>query len=183
VDEDDLMKRAKEGDAQAFGQLVRRHQRRLVRFAGRMLGDAEAAEDAAQEAFLRLWRARERYRPQGRLTCLLFQIARNICLDYARATWPETCLETADAARCAPGSSVEQRTQTNALAQAVQAAVLDLPESQRVVFVLSQYEGLSYREIGAVLNCPVGTVASRKSQAVETLRRRLRPWREEEERQ
>jgi RNA polymerase sigma-70 factor (ECF subfamily) len=183
VDEDSLMNRAKEGDAQAFGHLVRRHQRRLVRFAGRMLGDAEAAEDAAQEAFLRLWRARERYRPQGRLTCLLFQIVRNICLDYARSARPETCLETADTERRATETSLEQRVQTTALAHAVRAAVLDLPEAQRVVFVLSQYEGMSYRAIGEVLDCPVGTVASRKSQAVETLRRRLRPWREEEGRE
>src|SRR5262249_12531235 len=114
---------------------------------------------------------------------LLFQIVRNICLDYARSVRPETCLETADAERRAPETGVEQRVQTTALAQAVRAAVLDLPEAQRVVFILSQYEGLSYRELGEGLDCPVGTVASRKSQAVETLRRRLRPWREEEGRQ
>lgn len=80
-----------------------------------------------------------------------------------------------------PGARPEARLQAKALSEAVRAAVLALPEAQRTVFVLSQYEGLGYREIAAVLDCPLGTVASRKHLAVETLRRRLRPWIENEE--
>src|SRR5262245_56762772 len=119
------MKRAADGDTEAFGRLVRAHQRRLVRFAARMLGDAEAAEDAAQEALLSLWRMRARYQPQCRLSCLLIQIVRNICLDYARVLRPETGCEAR--AEEPAQESIEQRVQAAALAQAVRQAVLDLP--------------------------------------------------------
>ena len=68
--------------------------------------------------------------------------------------------------------------QAHGLADAVRLAVLSLPEPQRAIFLLSHYEGLSYAEIAEALDCPLGTVASRKHQATETLRRRLSPWRD-----
>ena len=178
MDEDALMRRTQDGDTEAFGLLVKTHQRRLVRFATRLLGDAEAAEDAVQETFLRLWRLRARYRPQGCLEHLLLRIVRNICLDYARLTRPTAPLADDQPS---PESLPETAAQARCLAEAVEQAVQALPEEQRAVFVLSQYEGVSYREIAEILECPEGTVASRKHLAVQSLRRRLRPWREEGE--
>jgi RNA polymerase sigma-70 factor (ECF subfamily) len=176
VDEDALLRLAAEDDSQAFGLLVKAHQRRVARFAERMLGDRESAEDAAQEAFLRLWRGRARDRAQGgSLSCLLLHIVRNVCLDYARAARPTEPLD----AEPTGGDCLESHVQAQAFAAAARQIVLELPEEQRVVFVLSHYEGLSYREIADVIGCPVGTVASRKHLAVETLRRRLSPWVEE----
>ena len=173
MDDDALMRRTRDGDTEAFGLLVKTHQRRLVRFATRLLGDAEAAEDAVQETFLRLWRLRARYQPRGCLEHLLLRIARNICLDYARLTRP---MATFPEEQPDLESSPEAAAQANGMAEAVEQAVQALPEEQRAVFVLSQYEGLSYREIAEILECPEGTVASRKHLAVQSLRRRLRPW-------
>ncbi|HLV81216.1 MAG TPA: RNA polymerase sigma factor [Chthonomonadaceae bacterium] len=180
MEEDTLMQRAAEGDVQASGQLVKAHQPRLIRFATRMLGDAERAEDAVQEAFLRLWRARARYQAQGSFACFLLRIVRNACLDQARNALPTACLEEVADSPLPAAEEPAARLQAEALAEAVRRAVQSLPEAQRAVFVLSQYEGLSYQEIAAMLECPVGTVASRKHLAVETLRRRLGPWNEEE---
>ncbi len=76
-----------------------------------------------------------------------------------------------------PEALAEQKS----LADAVAQAVLSLPQGQRAVFILSQYEGLSYGEIAEALGCPVGTVASRKHQATETLRRKLSSWRDNDD--
>jgi RNA polymerase sigma-70 factor (ECF subfamily) len=175
------MRRAAAGDALAFGHIVRAHQERLLRFATRLLGDRDAAQDAVQEAFLRLWRARTRYRSTGLLSTYLLRVVRNICLDYQRAYRPTASLLDADSLPTPAEGDPQSDCQARALVQAVRCAVLNLPEPQRAVFVLNHYEGLSYREIAAVLECPVGTVASRKAQAVETLRRRLGSWQGDEE--
>lgn len=169
------MRRAAGGDTLAFGVLVRTYQSRLVRFAVRLTGDFDLAQDVVQEAFLRLWRGRKSYTPQGRLQAYLFRIVRSVCLDYARVSRPAEALgESVGAAAPDPAHLAEARS----LANAVCRAVLALPEAQRAVFVLSQYEQLSYAEIAEVLDCPVGTVASRKHQATETLRRKLYIWRD-----
>ena len=175
MNEDALMRRAAGGDTAAFGVIVQAYQGRLVRFAVRLLGDTEAAQDAAQEAFLRLWRGRASYQPRGCLEAYLFRIVRSVCLDYARAVRPWESLENGASA---PASDPAELAQSRSLAQAVRDAVLSLPEPQRAVFVLSHYEGLSYAEIADVLDCPPGTVASRKHLATETLRRRLYSWRD-----
>ena len=178
MDEDGLMQRVAAGDVHAFEPLVKRHQRRLVGFATRMLGDADAAQDAAQEAFLRLWRIRARWRPGGSVEGFLLRAVRNVCLDYARAARPTEPWDGEAGTEGEPGP--EAQCETRATAAAIREAVKALPEPQRAVFVLSQYEGLSYAEIAAVLDCPIGTVASRKHLAAQAVRRRLRPWEEEE---
>ena len=181
MDDEKWIRRAAQGDTLAFGRIVQAHQDRLLRFATRMLGgDRDAAQDAVQEAFLRLWRARSRYRPDGKLLTYLLRIVHNICLDHHRAYRPTAPLQVADEMPDGIAGDPQYDCQTRALADAVRRAVLELPEVQRAVFILSHYEELSYREIAAVMECPVGTVASRKAQAVETLRRRLGAWQQEE---
>lgn len=177
MDEDALMRQAAKGDTEAFGRLVRMHQQCLVRFAHRMLGDRESAEDAAQEAFLRVWRTRASYQPQGCFRAFLLRITRNVCLDRLRSAYPSEPLDRVEAD---DRQDVAGQCEARTLADAVRRAVTTLPEPQRAVFVLSHFEGFSYAETAAILGCPVGTVASRKRLAVESVRRRLRPWMEEE---
>jgi RNA polymerase sigma-70 factor (ECF subfamily) len=183
MDEDILMQQVAEGDMQAFRRLVTAYQPRLLRFARRMLPtDRTFAEDVVQEAFVRLWHTRSRYQATGQLGCFLLRIVRNLCLDAVRDAPPALSLETTEDLP-APGGSLHQQAEARALVNAVRRAVQELPELQRSVFVLSHYEGLSYAEIARTLECPVGTVASRKRLAVETLRRRLGAWNEGEDKQ
>ena len=174
MDEEILLQQVAEGDTQAFGKLVERYQHRLVRFATRLLGDAEEAQDIAQETFLRIWRSR--CPVQGALDAYLFRIARNLCLDHFRAHRKTEVLDEATELPLSPEGNPAASVQSSALAELVRRSVQALPEPQRVVFILSHYEQMSYREIALVVGCPIGTVASRKFQAVETLRRRLKPW-------
>ena len=181
MDEDILMRRAAEGDMQAFRRLVTTYQPRLLRFARRMLStDETLAEDVVQEAFVRLWHVRSRYRPEGQLGCYLLRIVHNLCLDAVRDTPSALALERAEELP-AVGTSPHQQAEASALANAVRRAVQELPELQRSVFVLSYYEGLSYAEIARMLECAVGTVASRKRLAIVALRRRLDGWNDRED--
>ena len=169
-DDDILLEWTAAGDAAAFTVLVRRHQRRIVGFACRLLdGDLALAEDAAQETFLRLWRVAPTYRSHGTLTAYLFRIVRNLCADLRRAARPTVPLDTLSHYSVNDDALQDQRT----TAAAVQKALTELPDAQREVFILSHYEGLSYQEIADLLGCPPGTVASRKYHATLGLRRCL----------
>lgn len=172
MDEEALMQAVAGGDARAFERLVKTYQQPLVRFAARLLGDADAAQDAVQEAFLHLWRTRARYECRNSLRAFLFRVVRNVCWDRRRAHRVTESLGEDQGG----GQDMEETIQTRALSGAVRGAVQQLPEAQRTVFILSQYEGLSYAEIAQVVDCPVGTVASRRRLALEALRRDLRAW-------
>lgn len=176
VDEDALMARVVGGDTNAFGAIVRLHQRSLTRFAERLLGDAHGAQDVVQEAFVRIWQARATYRAQGCLRSMLFRTVHNLCLDHVRRSGARASASLAGEANSASAGSPQSEIELRALAEAVREAVQALPDKQRAVFVLSQYEQLSYPQIAQILQCPVGTVASRKRLALDTLRRKLSPW-------
>lgn len=176
---DDLLTRALLGDKDAFACVVKTHEGRLYRFACRMVGSHDAARDIVQDALIRLWQSRERYRPQGSDIAYLLRILRNACFDHVRANknWDHVRLEE-DIRDTSP--SCEEAAFAGALSDALGQALLCLTEAQRVVFVLSEYEGMTYQEIADVLGCPPGTVASRKYAAAEALRKELRPWLEGE---
>jgi RNA polymerase sigma-70 factor (ECF subfamily) len=174
---DDLTLRLRDGDAAAFRALVCAEQDRLVRVAHRLLGDREAALDAAQDAFVRLWRARIRLDPERPPHPFLMRTLRNVCIDRARESAPKS--EELDEDLAADRRTPEAVCEDGALAAAVRDAVLSLPEAQRAVFILTHYEGLTYAEAARLLECPAGTVASRKQAALLALRRKLAGWGEE----
>jgi len=176
--DDDFMIRAMQGDKNAFAHVVKNHQERLYRFAYRMVGDRDAAGDIVQDTLIRLWQSRDRYTPQGAVTAYLLRIVRSACIDYVRANKNWNHVRIDDDVPAA--STCEASAFAGALHEALDLALLRLPETQRVVFVLSEFDGMTYQEIAEVLGCPHGTVASRKSAASEALRKELRPWLEGE---
>ncbi len=164
--DDALLSQAASGDTAAFGCLVTRHQAVLIGFSARMLGgDVSAGEDIAQETFLRLWRARETWKPEGKLRSWLLHTAFRLCLDHQKKTMP-SLLET----------DQQQHTPDPTLALSVKDALGALPETHRAVFLLSAYHGLTHEEIADALCLPPGTVASRKHHAIRHLRRALADW-------
>jgi RNA polymerase sigma-70 factor (ECF subfamily) len=169
--DDELLSRTARGeDRQAFACLIRRYQARVIRFSARLLnGNVDAGADIAQETFLRLWQNRHIYEARGKLLPYLLRIAYNLCISRLRA--PESKLGALDEAQTVRSKEIPME-----LSLAVQDAIGDLPEPQRVVFVLHEYEGLSYKEIADILAIAIGTVASRKNSAVQALRASLAPW-------
>ena len=175
VSETELVASAQNGDRNAFSELVRVHAQGVLNVIYRLCGDAQLAEDAAQETFLRAWQNLAAYRPGTPLRNWLYRIAINAGTDMLRKEkriLPDD-IEDLHLTDGQPGleTLVSQKERT----RWVQNAILSLPEASRAVLVLREYEGLSYQEISSTLDIPVGTVMSRLNYARNTLKAKLQP--------
>lgn len=180
-----LLLALKSGEFAAFSELVDRHQRSLINFFYHLCWDRQAAEDCAQEVFLRLYSHLDTYEPQAKFTTFLFRIARNLWIDRVRSAAvhgkPASLDSRADGGE---GRSLGERVPSRSLSPveilakeeqqvALQRALDRLPEEQRAVVILSEIQGLKYQDIGAILDVPVGTVKSRMHTAMERLKELL----------
>lgn len=184
--ETSLIEAAKRGDISAFNRLVLTYQDMAYSVAYRILGDADAAQDATQEAFIAAYRKIHQFRGEHFKPWLL-RIVTNACYDELRrqrrrpATSLEAFHESQTAAETALHSQYEtpeQHLQRDELNTAIQDCLNALPDDQRVVAILSDIEGYSYQEIAAITGWPAGTVKSRLSRARGRLRDCLRAVRE-----
>ena len=159
--DDELMKQAKHGSAEAFDLLVRRHQRALLGIACRMLGDLEPAKDAVQNTFLELYRLLPRYRALGKLPSLL----RRILLNQCRITWRQQRSRLRMNQLMIEMKQTSTQTKENTLQHedraALQYALALVCSKYRNVVQLRFGLGLSYQEIAEWLDIPIGTVKSR----------------------
>jgi RNA polymerase sigma-70 factor (ECF subfamily) len=179
----ELMARIQAGDVGAFELLYARYAHPLLNFFFQMCFDRVAAEDYLQETFLRVWRARHSYRPIGKVSTWLFQIAKNYWLNerekmkrrpfHAVAGGDEAHAQWAHLADTGGEASPPDAASAKETAAAIQSAVAELSDKLRLVFVMARYQRLPYREIAAILAIPVGTVKSRVALAERTLRARL----------
>jgi RNA polymerase sigma-70 factor (ECF subfamily) len=163
-----LVERARAGDRRAFGELVTRYMRRAYYAALGLVGSHDDALDLSQEAFARAFRARASLDPDRPFYAWLYQIVRRLCFNFLRDRKTRlTRLQEATpwlmdqagtrAAQSDPGRSAER----SELAALVEDAIERLPEREREVLVLKEFEGLRYREIAELLGIPIGTVMSR----------------------
>lgn len=171
IDDRDLIASAQLGDRQAFGELVCRHQAGVVNVIYRMCGDPRLAEDAAQEAFVRVWQNLDKYNPQYAFRSWLYRIASNAALDALRRERPTATLDSLSVADERPGP--EQVTEQAQRTTWVRRAISKLSEPLRLILVLREYEQLSYQEIAEALDIPLGTVMSRLNTARTQLRQEL----------
>jgi|WetSurMetagenome_2_1015567.scaffolds.fasta_scaffold447284_1 RNA polymerase sigma factor (sigma-70 family) len=173
VNEQDLISMAQRGDREAYGELVCMHRAGTINVVYRMCGDAAAAEDAAQEAFIRAWQHLGSFQPRATFRSWLYRIAVNAALDGLRREKPTADVE--ELGEVLPSSErVEARVEQDQRIERVRRAVLGLPDAARAVLVLREYEGLSYEEIAAALEIPMGTVMSRLNYARKCLLERLK---------
>ena len=170
-----LIVKAQTGDRNAYGELVRHHHPGVVNVVYRMCGDIQLAEDAAQDAFIQAWLHLPSFRPGTSLRNWLYRIAVNAALDVIRRgpKQPFANLETLSMPdpQAGPEAVLLQKERTIA----VQQAILSLTEASRAVLVLREYGGLSYQEIAAALDVPLGTVMSRLNYARDRLKQLLEP--------
>ena len=171
----ELILRAQAGDRAAFGTLVEGHMRDAVRWAVGWVGDADAALDLAQEAFARTWRSRDRLDPTRSLRPWLYQTLRRLCLNHLRdqrSRGRKLCLDGALIARANPEDPADL-VETDELRQRCRAAIAELPDREREVLVLREYQRMKYQEIADLLEIPLGTVMSRLYSARRRLARAL----------
>ena len=182
VDPDgDLVTRWKAGDESAFESLIRRHEGRVFGLLMRMLGNREDAEDVAQETFISLHRHGHRFRHDARFSTFVYRVAANAALNRRRTLGRKNARIRKLQTRQAAGDDLpttprdpESATFGVEVQVRVQDALLQLPPDLRAATVLYDIEGLSYREIAAVLEIPEGTVKSRIHRARSALRDRLK---------
>lgn len=171
--DDELIAQSLDGRREAFGELVLRHQKMVYNQARAVLGDAHAAEDLAQEAFLHAYRALAGYRAEGRFPAWLRTIVTRLCLNHRRDTRREIAWADltghADEMADGPDSRVGEWEQC----RQVRGAIAALAPDYRDVIVLRYLEELSYTEIARCLGVPVSTVETRLHRAKKQLRLRL----------
>ncbi len=177
--EQHLMLRFQRGDEHAFEQLYGRIRDPVHRYAWRMLGEAQAAEEATQEILLRVYRARHRYRPTARFRTWLYRIATNYCLNERDRAWRRHESLTSDGAELQAVGAValdtRARTDAMALQRAFQAALAQLPERQRAAVVLARWEGFTMKELAESLEISVGAAKVLLHRARARLEELLRP--------
>lgn len=179
-----LVERVQAGDKAAFDLLVRKYQHRVLKLVSRFVSDAAEAEDVAQEAFLKAYRALASFRGDSAFYTWLYRIAINTAknaLVSNRRRPVDFDLDLQDPeqydrhARLKEGDTPEGVLLTEEIREVVERAMEQLPEDLRTAIVLRELEGLSYEEIAAAMDCPVGTVRSRIFRAREAIDRKLKP--------
>jgi RNA polymerase sigma-70 factor, ECF subfamily len=183
----EVMLRVKAGDQSAFDFLVQKYRRPLVSFMYRMAHNAAAAEDLAQEVFLRVYRSRQTYEASAKFTTWLYRIATNLAVNHARDTRHErpevtvsldepdeetgTTLDVADSTVTAEESLV-RRERTLAIRAKVEA----LPERQKLAVIMHKYQQMDYKQIAEVLKLSESATKSLLFRAYQTLREQLKEF-------
>ena len=182
--EADTVALARQGDHDAFRVLVERYQGRAYRLALRVLRDETQAQDAVQEAFLKLYRSIRNFEGRSSFYTWLYRLVLNVCLDMRRRDRSDRHVEWTDARDLGVGDASEAPTvgavapgpelalERSELRKRLGEAIDTLPEEARTTLLLREVDGLSYAEIAEVLGIPKGTVMSRLHYA----RRRLQRW-------
>ncbi|MFE7962936.1 RNA polymerase sigma factor SigM [Streptomyces cellulosae] len=165
VNDQELLTRHVEGDADAFGEIVRRHRDRLWAVALRTLGDREEAADAVQDALVSAYRAAHTFRGQSAVTTWLHRITVNACLDRARKAASRKTAPVDDTERLEqllePHESASAPAERNDLHRQLIEAMGTLPPNQRAALVLVDMQGYPVAEAARILDVPTGTVKSR----------------------
>ena len=177
-DDSELARSSASGDQAAFAELVERYRLYVIGVAYRLGAEAELAEDIAQEVFLRVWRALPRFRGESAFRTWLYRVATNTAIELLRRRRPNAEL---DDEALAAGDNAEDQALRDDRVRAVRRAIAGLPEQSRLTLILREYEFLSYKEIAAALDIPLGTVMSRLSYARQCLRRDLAAYLDVEE--
>jgi RNA polymerase sigma-70 factor (ECF subfamily) len=180
----ELVKRVQAGDSRAFDLLVRKYQHKMTSVISRFVNDWAEAQDVAQEAFIRAYRAIGNFRGDSQFYTWLYKIATNTAKNYlvSQGRRPPTDDVQVDdavhldaAVRLKDSSTPERELMRQEIERTVFETVEALPEELRQAITLREVDGLSYEEIAESMNCPIGTVRSRIFRAREAIDEKLRP--------
>jgi RNA polymerase sigma-70 factor (ECF subfamily) len=179
-----LVQRVQKGDKQAFDLLVLKYQHKIMSLISRYINDHSEVQDVAQEAFIKAYRALKNFRGDSQFYTWLYRIAVNTAKNYLVSQGrrpPAQDVDVSDAEHYAHATSLkdiatpEQILARDELNTVVFAAMEKLPEELRTAIRLRELEGLSYEDIGEVMQCPIGTVRSRIFRAREAIDKAMAP--------
>lgn len=184
MSEQDLIKKAQKGEVEAFEQLIRDYEKRILNYCFRMLGNLSDAEDAAQEVFVKIFRFIGSFNGQSSFSTWLYRIASNVCLDLLRKAKrrPQDTVSIHQENDDGEEYSIAiedtepnpyERAQLSEAQQALKKALEQLSDEHRQVVILRDIEGLSYEEIAEAMGTAPGTVKSRLNRARQMLKKLL----------
>ncbi len=186
--EQELIKRAQNGDVAAFESLIEEYQKRIFSIAYRMVSNPEDAADLTQEVIVKIFKNLDKFQGNAKFSTWVYRIATNTCLDELKKNKRYTTysldkeIETEEGSLMGElpdkGPTPEQAAEKKAIQTAVREAIGKLPTDHKKVMILRDLQGLSYEEIADVVGCSVGTVKSRISRARENLKKILSQDRE-----
>jgi len=179
----DLVRRVQAGEKAAFDVLVLKYQHKILKLIMRFLSDHSEAQDVAQDAFMKAYKALPKFRGDSAFYTWLYRIAVNTAKNYlvARGRRPRNYSglkqkddETFDPSMLLMSIDTPDRlAMTEELRQGIYKAISDLPEDLRVAVSLREYENMSYEDIAKIMDCPIGTVRSRIFRARESIEKRI----------
>jgi len=183
----EIMLRVREGDDSGFNHLIEKYRNPIIHFMFRMVHNQAVAEELAQEVFLRVYRSRQTYRAEARFTTWLYRIATNLGVNHARDTKHERTAQNVYLDQPDPETGVspdvadsrataEEELVRNERMSAIRKHVMALPERQRSAVLMHKYQGMDYKEIGAVLKLSESATKSLLFRAYQTLRERLKDF-------
>ncbi|QDX80411.1 RNA polymerase sigma factor RpoE [Denitratisoma sp. DHT3] len=180
-----LVERVQAGDKQAFGLLVAKYQRKLLRLVSRLVRDPGEAEDVTQEAFIKAYRALPNFRGDSAFYTWLYRIGVNTAKNWLASQGQRakaTAAVDSDEAETYEGADLlrdvntpERVLMSKQIAETVNRAMERLPDDLRTAISLREIDGMAYEEIAQVMNCPIGTIRSRIFRAREVIAKELRP--------
>jgi RNA polymerase sigma-70 factor (ECF subfamily) len=182
--DEDLVRRVQRGDKSAFDFLVIKYQHKIIQLVNRYVKDPSEAQDVAQEAFIKAYRALGSFRGEATFYTWLYRIAINTAKNYLlsrarRNANYQVDIQEAEALENAPqlqGLETPERLLLNQeIIDVISAAIDELPEEMRTAIILREFDGMSYEEIAEAMDCPVGTVRSRIFRAREAIDTKLNP--------
>ena len=182
--DEDLVLRVQQGDKSAFDFLVIKYQHKIIQLVNRYVKDSSEAQDVAQEAFIKAYRALGNFRGDSAFYTWLYRIAINTAKNYLvsrsrRSSDYQVDIQDAENLENAhqlQGMETPERLLLNQeIIDTIKAAIDKLPEDMRTAIMLREFEGMSYEEIAQAMDCPVGTVRSRIFRAREAIDNKLNP--------
>ncbi len=182
--DEDLVQRVLQGDKTAFDLLVIKYQHRIIQLVNRYVKDPMEAQDVAQEAFIKAYRALGNFRGESAFYTWLYRIAINTAKNYLvsrerRYSDYQIDVQEAEQIENAPQlkalENPENLLLNDEIVKVIKQAIEKLPEEMRIAITLREFEGMSYEEIAQAMDCPVGTVRSRIFRAREAIDEKLNP--------
>jgi len=180
----ELVRRVQRGDKSAFDCLVRKYQHKIIMMITRYLKDPSEAQDVAQDAFIKAYRALPNFRGESAFYTWLYRIAANSAKTHLASKgrkYANQAVDIDEAEKLANAPQLqgldtpEQELANQQIIQVINDAIEDLPDDMRMAIILREFDGMNYEEIALTMDCPIGTVRSRIFRAREAIDNKLAP--------
>ncbi len=185
MDDTQLIEQFRSGNTEAFNHLVTRWQKPIHRFAFRYFADREEAADITQKTFIKAYQNLDSLKDSDKFSSWIYRIASNLCIDETRQNGKRKKINSLESwiegSEVAAVNTPETKLEKNELGKLMQKALLAIPDDQRTVIILKEYEGLKFREIAHILQESENTVKSRMYYGLNALRKIFKKWNIEKE--